>query len=337
MCPHCNNYPTHFYLHIIWAVEKSISPPFVCVYLRCHKTQTSNTFFRSFPQYQNATVTFSDNLWNTTKQRHWYDTFAVKEEICSRTSTCSSISDCMTAGHGKSIVKFRLSWNWYHVGCDCCCGCVGPVWRLKQPKQRQFERTKGDPVDIRGKSQKLENCLGRAEKVIDWEDKLASKIKHTKTASWFQILAQGRKLQHGLTGEDRPRRGQRKGQRRRKGESKDRPDDDPTSTSQNATTVTQVTSILINHIVQRSLHVSGEKAVPEKTAEKAAFSFDETFLWTANIIEILANLVLAIPACATAIRRYKPTKSRDCWQRLSLLLHPRHVLFRMTKPTKNVC
>jgi len=71
----------------------------------------------------------------------------------------------------------------------------------------------------------------------------------------------------------------------------------------------QITWLLLNQIIQTGLPTTCENTEPSK--DDFDFGYETSFLWTANILEILSDLVLSIPACATAIHKYKPRKNRE--------------------------
>lgn len=64
-----------------------------------------------------------------------------------------------------------------------------------------------------------------------------------------------------------------------------------------------ITSLLITHIMSAWIPSSGESVQPPEAFEK-----DNSFLWTGSLIEVLSDLVLAIPTCATAVHKFRLKK-----------------------------
>lgn len=67
----------------------------------------------------------------------------------------------------------------------------------------------------------------------------------------------------------------------------------------------------VNHIVSLLISNIMSSCGKEKEKEDDLFPDDETFLWTANLLEILADLVLAVPACAMAVQKFRPQRAKD--------------------------
>lgn len=90
--------------------------------------------------------------------------------------------------------------------------------------------------------------------------------------------------------------------------------------------VSHVVSLLVSSIIAQS-------SEPESKSDLSArdLGFEKSFLWTANMLEILADLVLAIPACATAIHKFRPPRSKD---RQVLLTQFNHALGGCPAPPK---
>jgi len=98
--------------------------------------------------------------------------------------------------------------------------------------------------------------------------------------------------------------------RKEKVESKDNHNEDASRHSSNQTSsVQQITGLLINHVIQTAMPTVYENDETRESQNKNYdFGYDTSFLWTANVLEILADLVLAMPACATAIHKFKPSR-----------------------------
>jgi hypothetical protein len=75
----------------------------------------------------------------------------------------------------------------------------------------------------------------------------------------------------------------------------------------------QITWLLLNQIIQTGAPTTrGDTCNTESPKDDFdLFGYETSFLWTANMLEILADLVLSIPACATAIHKFKPRKNRE--------------------------
>jgi len=102
-----------------------------------------------------------------------------------------------------------------------------------------------------------------------------------------------------------PKRG-----RKEKGELKETFNEDTSKHINHQTSsIQQIIGLLLNHVIQTAVPTGCEDSGQEKT-QKSDFDFgyETSFLWTANILEVLADLVLAMPACATAIHKFKPSR-----------------------------
>ena len=66
-----------------------------------------------------------------------------------------------------------------------------------------------------------------------------------------------------------------------------------------------------NHIVALLISNIMSSCGKEKEKEDDRFPDDKAFLWTANLLEILADLVLAVPACAMAVQKFRPQRTKD--------------------------
>ena len=71
----------------------------------------------------------------------------------------------------------------------------------------------------------------------------------------------------------------------------------------NSSPANHIVSLLISNII------SSCGQCVEKENDK--FPDDKAFLWTANLLEILADLVLAVPACAVSVQKFRPQKPKD--------------------------
>jgi E3 ubiquitin-protein ligase HUWE1 len=102
-----------------------------------------------------------------------------------------------------------------------------------------------------------------------------------------------------------PKRGKKE-----KAELKENSNDDTSRhPSYQTSSVQQITGLLLNNVIQTAIPTAGENT-EMKISQSSDFDFgyETTFLWTANVLEILADLVLAMPACATAIHKFKPSR-----------------------------
>ena len=73
----------------------------------------------------------------------------------------------------------------------------------------------------------------------------------------------------------------------------------------------QITWLLLNQIIQTGVPKARGDNTESSKDDFDLFGYETSFLWTANMLEILADLVLSIPACATAIHKFKPRKNRE--------------------------
>jgi Domain of Unknown Function (DUF908)/Domain of Unknown Function (DUF913) len=89
----------------------------------------------------------------------------------------------------------------------------------------------------------------------------------------------------------------------------------------------QVTWLLVRNVLFLSANAS-----VAKTGD-ACLGENVSFLWAADLIEILADLVLAIPACAAAIHRYRPKDRATPTDPLNNL---QHALAHCPPPPRNV-
>jgi hypothetical protein len=121
--------------------------------------------------------------------------------------------------------------------------------------------------------------------------------------------------------------------KKEKNDSKDRHEDDTKLQTNSVTPAAHVTSLLINYVNKQSSVPKGNDESTDRSGD-FDFGFENAFLWTANALEILADLVLAIPACATAIHKFRPPRGKERSMRHSLLAHPHHALKGCASPPK---
>jgi len=106
-----------------------------------------------------------------------------------------------------------------------------------------------------------------------------------------------------------PKRG-----RKEKSEAKENSNEDSSHRypTHQVSSIQQITGLLLNHVIQTGVPTANENSELKKPHNNFDFGYETSFLWTANVLEILADLVLAMPACATAIHKFKPSrKNRD--------------------------
>lgn len=87
------------------------------------------------------------------------------------------------------------------------------------------------------------------------------------------------------------------------------------------TPAAHVAGLLIHSIVASASADASENAV-------------ESFLSTGNLLEILADLVLAVPACASAVHNCRPYRSKDKSKRVSIGAHPKLAISQHAPPPK---
>jgi E3 ubiquitin-protein ligase HUWE1 len=93
-----------------------------------------------------------------------------------------------------------------------------------------------------------------------------------------------------------------------------------------------VTSLLINHVV--SPPPSPEETTSASASTDDDFGYSRSFLWTSNTLEILADLVLAVPACAAAIHKFRPSRGKIRSGRSASVGHINHALLGCPNPPK---
>jgi E3 ubiquitin-protein ligase HUWE1 len=99
--------------------------------------------------------------------------------------------------------------------------------------------------------------------------------------------------------------------KREKSEAKEKSDEEHARhPTQHHTAVSHVVWLLGNHVIRGYCH---ELSIDHEFGSKPAisvvdFGFDSMFLWTSNTLDVLADLVIAVPACASSIHRFKPSK-----------------------------
>jgi E3 ubiquitin-protein ligase HUWE1 len=68
--------------------------------------------------------------------------------------------------------------------------------------------------------------------------------------------------------------------------------------------------------------------------EKSQDSEILDFLWTGDMLEVLADLILALPSCATALHNYRVHKSKEKWKKNAYLPNSVHALGGCSSPPK---
>eukprot|EP00980_Cylindrotheca_fusiformis_P007262 scaffold1525_cov142-Cylindrotheca_fusiformis.AAC.62 len=121
------------------------------------------------------------------------------------------------------------------------------------------------------------------------------------------------------------RGGTPKKSKKEKTDQKERIEEDSKSSTVHSP-VSHIVSLLITSIIAQS-----SKPTNKADLSTGDLGFEKSFLWTANMLEILADLVLAIPACATAIHKFRPPRSKD---RQSLFASFTHALDWCPMPPK---
>lgn len=71
----------------------------------------------------------------------------------------------------------------------------------------------------------------------------------------------------------------------------------------NGTPANHVVSLLVSNIVSSCSDSKPDTCDP--------FPDNKAFLWTASLLEILADLVLAVPACASAVQKFRLVRGKD--------------------------
>ncbi|KAG7352855.1 HECT-domain ubiquitin-transferase [Nitzschia inconspicua] len=84
----------------------------------------------------------------------------------------------------------------------------------------------------------------------------------------------------------------------------------PKLQTQHHTPVSQVIWMLGNHIIQGQMHRKHRDSSLEGDlgGDGLDFGFNDMFLWTSNALDVLADLIIALPACASSIHKFKPSK-----------------------------
>lgn len=93
------------------------------------------------------------------------------------------------------------------------------------------------------------------------------------------------------------------------------------SNSIESTASSHITSLLMN-------------AIAVSSASDASSIECNSFLWVGDLLEILCELVLAVPACACAVHNYRPHKIKDKASRAALNSHVQHALVGCSSPPK---
>lgn len=97
-----------------------------------------------------------------------------------------------------------------------------------------------------------------------------------------------------------------------------------------------VISLLINQVAFHHAFESTTFSAVEgnKVTGDSANVDDGGFLWISEILQILADLVLAVPACAVSIQKYRPPKGKDRPERTNHFSQLRHALSGSPSPPK---
>eukprot|EP00934_Nitzschia_sp_Nitz4_P006861 Nitzschia sp. Nitz4//scaffold116_size91068//11601//24470//NITZ4_004949-RA/size91068-processed-gene-0.22-mRNA-1//1//CDS//3329533551//6851//frame0 len=91
--------------------------------------------------------------------------------------------------------------------------------------------------------------------------------------------------------------------KREKSDSKDRVEDDAKPSAAHF-----VTSSLLNYLLRICDYPA--QIFSNESGDGSDLGYDSGFLWAADILGILSDLVMAVPACATAIHKFRPSTSR---------------------------
>eukprot|EP00536_Pseudo-nitzschia_multiseries_P010994 jgi/Psemu1/326262/estExt_fgenesh1_pg.C_3550003 len=106
------------------------------------------------------------------------------------------------------------------------------------------------------------------------------------------------------------KRNQAKRCKKEKGEPKDNYNEEsPRYPANHISPIYHITGLLLNQVIQLGVPtVCENNELAKARNDNFDFGYETSFLWTANILEILADLVLAMPTCATAIHKFKPSR-----------------------------
>ena len=104
------------------------------------------------------------------------------------------------------------------------------------------------------------------------------------------------------------------------------------STSPTGNPAAHVTSLLINHVISPPPPSDETNSASASTDDD--FGYSCSFLWTSNTLEILADLVLAVPACAAAIHKFRPSRGKIRSGRSASVGHINHALLGCPNPPK---
>jgi hypothetical protein len=135
----------------------------------------------------------------------------------------------------------------------------------------------------------------------------------------------------------KPKSPQRNAPTKRKSK-KERSDDgaEPKKVETQGCSSNHVIALLINQV---TFHHAFE--IPPSVADGAAVADsqygneeDGGFLWISETLQILADLVLAVPACAVSIQKYRPPKGKDRPGRTNYFFQLRHALTGCPNPPK---
>ena len=103
----------------------------------------------------------------------------------------------------------------------------------------------------------------------------------------------------------------------------------------NGSPANHVTSLLLTQVIASSSSPPGAKDTSSPNANgDDDFGFSNSFLWIANLLEVLADLVLAVPACAAAIHKYRLSRSKDRGGRGPAVVSVSHALLGCPNPPK---
>ena len=87
------------------------------------------------------------------------------------------------------------------------------------------------------------------------------------------------------------------------------------SSAVNGTPANHVMCLLVSKVVDLARHQQDSTSatstdMTDDTTDTAVYGESSSFLWLADVLEIMANLVLAVPACAAAIHRYRTSTNK---------------------------
>jgi E3 ubiquitin-protein ligase HUWE1 len=97
-----------------------------------------------------------------------------------------------------------------------------------------------------------------------------------------------------------------------------------------ANPVSHITWLLINNVILKGVPVIEASESQDYANQSFKFGFENSFLWAADTLDVLADLVLAIPACATAIHKFKASRKI----RVSMFSHLSNALYGCPSPPR---